>query len=91
LRSDPPAPPDEERFRWPARLTVAAQEIEHSAAFVVNRLELDYRLPARFHDALVVMLNSVERGDGHLDCVSPDTRRPTRFSAAMLSPMENHG
>jgi hypothetical protein len=91
LPSDPPALPDEERFRWPARVTVAAREIEHSAASVVNRLELDSRLPARLYDAQVVTLDSVERGDGHLDCVSPDTRRPTRFSAAMLSPMENHG
>ena len=78
-------------MRWPVRVTVAALEIEHSAAFVVNRLKIDHRLPARLYDALVVMLNPAKRGGSHLAGVSPVTRRPTRISAATLSQMENHG
>lgn len=91
MRSEPPEPPDEGPLRWPVRVTMAALEIEHSAAFVVNRLKIDHLLPARLYDALVVMLNPAKRGGCHLAGVGPATRRPTRISAAMLSQMENHG
>jgi acyl-CoA thioester hydrolase len=49
------------RTEWLASMgvTVAALEREHNAVFVVNRLEIDYRLPARLYDALDATLSPV--------------------------------
>ena len=51
------------RTEWlaAAGVTLSAMESEHNAVFVVHRLEIDYRRPARLGDALTVSLDPVER------------------------------
>jgi len=51
------------RTEWlaAAGVTLGAMEAEHSAVFVVHRLEIDYRRAARLGDALTVTLAPVER------------------------------
>jgi acyl-CoA thioester hydrolase len=51
------------RTEWlaAAGVTLSALEIEHNAVFVVHRLEIDYRRPARLGDSLRVSLEPVER------------------------------
>ena len=50
------------RTEWlaAAGVTLSALEIEHNAVFVVHRLEIDYRRPARLGDSLTVSLAPVE-------------------------------
>jgi acyl-CoA thioesterase FadM len=72
-------------------VTVAAPVSEHSAVFVVNCLEIDYRLPARWYDASIVTLIAVERGGGHLAIAqevhrAPDLMAGTRVSLACVNP-----
>jgi acyl-CoA thioester hydrolase len=56
------------RTEWLASLgfTLSAIEHEHHAAFVVHRLEIEYRRPARLGDALDVTLALLERGRSRL-------------------------
>jgi acyl-CoA thioester hydrolase len=56
------------RSEWLASLGVAVSvlETEHNAIFVVNRLEIDYRRPARLGDALIVTMAVVESGKARL-------------------------
>lgn len=51
------------RTEWlaAAGVTLSALEIEHNAVFVVHRMEIDYRRPARLGDSLTVSLEPVER------------------------------
>ena len=51
------------RTEWlaAAGVTLSAMESEHNAVFVVHRLEIDYRRPARLGDALTVSLDPAER------------------------------
>jgi acyl-CoA thioester hydrolase len=51
------------RTEWlaAAGVTLSALEIEHNAVFVVHRLEIDYRRPARLGDSLTISLAPVER------------------------------
>ena len=51
------------RTEWLAEagVTLSALEIEHNAVFVVHRLEIDYRRPARLGDSLAISLAPVER------------------------------
>ena len=52
------------RTEWLTALGFAltALEAEHHAVFVVHRLEIEYRQPARLADALVVTMALTERG-----------------------------
>jgi acyl-CoA thioester hydrolase len=56
------------RTEWLASLgfTLSALEREHRTSFVVHRLEIEYRRPARLGDALEVTLALLERGRSRL-------------------------
>ena len=56
------------RTEWLASLgiTLTALEREHGAVFVVHRLEIEYRQPARLYDALEVTLEPMEIGRSRL-------------------------
>ena len=56
------------RTEWLASLgiSLSALEREHGAIFVVHRLEIEYREPARLYDALEVTLEPVEIGRSRL-------------------------
>jgi acyl-CoA thioester hydrolase len=56
------------RTEWlaAAGFTHAALEHEHRIAFVVHRLEIEYRRPAHLYDALEATLALTERGRGRL-------------------------
>ena len=56
------------RTEWLARagFTLPALEREHGVSFVVHRLEIEYKQPARLYDALEVTLRLLERGRGRL-------------------------
>jgi acyl-CoA thioester hydrolase len=51
------------RTEWLAAsgISVVALEREHKAIFVVHRVEIDYRCPARLGDSLSVSLEPIER------------------------------
>ena len=51
------------RTEWlaAAGIALSALESEHGAVFVVHRLEIDYRRPARLGDSLTVSLSPGER------------------------------
>jgi acyl-CoA thioester hydrolase len=75
------------RTEWLAAMgvTVAALEREHKAVFVVNRLEIDYRLPARLYDALDATLTPVERGGARLVLVQDVLRGRDLIASARVS------
>ena len=52
------------RTEWLAAMgfPLNALETEHNAVFVVHRLEIDYRAPARLGDELEVTVAPIERG-----------------------------
>jgi acyl-CoA thioester hydrolase len=56
------------RTEWLAALgfTLTALEREHGAVFVVHRLDIQYRQPARLYDALEVTLGLAARGRSRL-------------------------
>ena len=56
------------RTEWLASLgfTLTALEREHGIVFVVHRLDIEYRQPARLYDALDVTLRVTERGRSRL-------------------------
>ena len=45
---------------------LTALEAEHHAVFVVHRLEIEYRQPARLGDVLEVTMTPIERGRSKL-------------------------
>jgi acyl-CoA thioester hydrolase len=51
------------RTEWlaAAGITLSALEGEHNAVFVVHRVEIDYRRPARLGDSLTVSVDLVEK------------------------------
>ena len=59
------------RTEWLASLgfTLTALEREHSVIFVVHRLDIEYRQPARLYDALEVTLGLAERGRSRMVAV----------------------
>ena len=59
------------RTEWLASLgfTLTALEREHGVVFVVHRLDIEYRQPARLYDALEVTVGSVARGRSRLVAV----------------------
>ena len=56
------------RTEWLSALgfSLASLESEHDAVFVVHRLEVEYRRPARLGDMLGVTVAPVERGGSRL-------------------------
>ena len=56
------------RTEWLAAMgfTLTALESEHNAVFVVHRLEIEYRQPARLGDTLDVTMAPIERGKSRL-------------------------
>ena len=56
------------RTEWLAAMGfgLAELEMQHAAVFVVHRLEIDYRRPARLGDALTVTVAPVEVGRSRL-------------------------
>ena len=56
------------RTEWLAALgfTLTAFERDHGMVFVVHRCEIDFRLPARLNDGLVVTVEDVHRGASRL-------------------------
>ncbi len=56
------------RTEWLAAqgFALTALASEHDAVFVVHRLEIEYRQPARLGDSLVVTMTPVERGRSKL-------------------------
>ena len=56
------------RTEWLAKIGFghATLEREHRVAFVVHRLEIEYRRPAHLYDALEATLALTERGRGRL-------------------------
>ena len=83
------------RTEWLASLgfTLTALEREHSALFVVHRLDIDYRRPARLDDALKVTLASATLGRSRLAAVAGRVpRRRTlvgaRVTLACIDPRE---
>ena len=64
------------RTEWMAAMgfPLAAFEREHGVVFVVHRCEIDFRLPARLNDDLVVTVEGVQRGASRL-VARQDVRR----------------
>jgi len=56
------------RTEWMAALgfPLAAFEREHGVIFVVHRCEIDFHLPARLNDDLLVTVEGVQRGASRL-------------------------
>ena len=72
-------------FDFELGVTVSALEREHKAVFVVNRLEIDYLLPARLYDALDATLSPVERGGARLVLAQDVLRGPDLIASARVS------
>jgi acyl-CoA thioester hydrolase len=64
------------RTEWLAALglPLSAIERDHRVVFVVHRCEIDFRLPARLNDDLVVTVEAVHRGASRL-VVRQEVRR----------------
>jgi acyl-CoA thioester hydrolase len=81
------------RTEWLASLgfTLTALEAEHGVVFVVHRLDIEYRLPARLYDALEVTLVPTTIGKSRLvteqDVLRADDRLVSaRVTLACLDP-----
>ena len=75
------------RTEWlaAAGVTVHALEIEYNVVFVVHRLEIDYRRPARLGDSLTVSLAPVERTRVRLVVAQDILRNDELLSSARVS------
>ena len=75
------------RTEWlaAAGVTLSALEIEHNAVFVVHRLEIDYRRPARLGDSLTVSLAPVERTRVRLVVAQDILRNDELISSARVT------
>ena len=75
------------RTEWlaAAGVTLSTLEIEHKAIFVVHRLEIDYRRPARLGDSLTVSLAPVERTRVRLVVAQDILRNDELISRARVS------
>jgi len=81
------------RSEWLASLgfSLSALAREHRASFVVHRLEIEYRRPARLGDALDVTLALLERGRTRMELAQEVVRdgtllAPARVTLACLDP-----
>ena len=75
------------RTEWIGSLgyPVNVLESEHNAIFVVNRLEIDYRRPARLGDALTVTVAIVECGKVRLVAAQDVTRDGEMLASARVA------
>jgi len=75
------------RTEWLAQagFTHAALVREHHLAFVVHRLEIEYRAPARLYDALEVTLALVQRGRGRLLMAQEVLRDGSMLASAQVT------
>ena len=75
------------RTEWlaAAGVTLSALEIEHNAVFVVHRLEIDYRRPARLGDSLTVSLAPVEQSRVRLVVAQDILRNDELISSARVT------
>jgi acyl-CoA thioester hydrolase len=75
------------RTEWlvAAGVTLSALEIEHNAVFVVHRVEIDYRCPARLGDSLTVSLEPVERSRVRLVLAQDILRERELISSARVA------
>jgi acyl-CoA thioester hydrolase len=74
------------RTEWIASLgfPISVLESEHNAIFVVNRLEIDYRRPARLGDALNVTLSIVDCRKVRLVAAQDVTRNGQTLASARV-------
>ncbi|MDQ6924105.1 MAG: tol-pal system-associated acyl-CoA thioesterase [Pseudomonadota bacterium] len=75
------------RTEWlaAAGVTLSALEIEHNAVFVVHRLEIDFRRPARLGDSLTISLAPLERTRVRLVVAQDVLRNDELISSARVS------
>jgi len=75
------------RTEWLAQagFTHAALAREHRLAFVVHRLEIEYRAPARLYDALEVTAALVQRGRGRLVMAQDVLRDGAMLASAQVT------
>ena len=75
------------RTEWLAQagFTHAALAREHRLAFVVHRLEIEYRAPARLYDALEVTVALVQRGRGRLVMAQDVLRDAAMLASAQVT------
>ena len=75
------------RTEWlaAAGVTLRTLKIEHNAVFVVHRLEIDYRRPARLGDSLAISLAPVERTSVRLVVAQDILRNDELISSARVS------
>ncbi|HVP86814.1 MAG TPA: tol-pal system-associated acyl-CoA thioesterase [Casimicrobiaceae bacterium] len=75
------------RTEWLAEagFTHAALAREHRLAFVVHRLEIEYRAPARLYDALEVTAALVQRGRGRLVMAQDVLRDGAMLASAQVT------
>lgn len=75
------------RTEWLASLgfTLTALEAEHRAVFVVHRLDIEYRRPARLYDMLEVTFRSVTLGRSRLVAVQEVFRGDERLLSARVT------
>jgi acyl-CoA thioester hydrolase len=73
-----------EWLAW-AGFTHAALAREHRLAFVVHRLEIEYRAPARLYDALEVTLALLQRGRGRLVMAQDVLREGASLASAQVT------
>jgi acyl-CoA thioester hydrolase len=75
------------RTEWLATVGFALSrlETEHNAVFVVHRLEIDYRAPARLGDLLDVTVMPVERGRTRLIALQDVFRGDTPVARARVA------
>jgi acyl-CoA thioester hydrolase len=75
------------RTEWlaAAGVTLRALKIEHNVVFVVHRLEIDYRRPARLGDSLTVTLAPIEQSRVRLVVAQEILRKDDLISSARVT------
>jgi len=75
------------RTEWLASLgfTLTALEAEHGVVFVVHRLDIEYRQPARLYDALEVTLVPTTIGKSRLVTAQDVLRADDRLASAHVT------
>jgi acyl-CoA thioester hydrolase len=75
------------RTEWlaAAGVTLCALKIEHNVVFVVHRLEIDYRRPARLGDSLTVTLAPVEQSRVRLVVAQQVLRKDELIASARVT------
>ena len=75
------------RTEWlaAAGVTLRALKIEHNVVFVVHRLEIDYRRPARLGDSLTVTLAPIEQSRVRLVVAQQILRKDELIASARVT------